>query len=170
MGTRICLLVPGRRGDVNWSRNGEPSGCISVQCETNSVRLIYRHSRFDDEWQSRDYLVGIEWTPCNYGGQRAWFRCPSKDCGRRVAVLYGGGIFACRYCHQLAYDSQREQPYDRALRRVQDIRERLGGSGSLAEPFPWKPKGMHWRTYNRLRLEAANAESCCWPNWVYRLV
>jgi hypothetical protein len=26
----------------------------------------------------------------------------------------------------------------------------LGGSGSLAESFPPKPKGMHWRTYWRL--------------------
>jgi len=115
------------------------------------------------------YPVSIEWTCCNYGGKRACFRCPGRGCGRRVAILYGRGIFACRHCHGLNYESQHEQPYDRALRRAQTIRERLGGSGSLAEPFPLKPKGMHWRTYQLLQIKAANAQSCCWPNWVYRL-
>ena|SRR5215472_6811256 len=72
--------------------------------------------------------------------------------------------------HGLAYDSQHEQPYDRALCRAQNIREGLGGSGSLAEPFPMKPKGMHWQTYSRLYLKAEAASRCSWPNWVYRLV
>ena len=51
-----------------------------------------------------DYRVGLEWTPCNYGGSRVWFRCPSSH--RRVAVIYGGKVFACRHCHRLAYDCQ----------------------------------------------------------------
>ncbi len=37
---------------------------------------------------------------------------------------------------------------------------RLGGSANLMEPFPWKPKGMHSRTYERLRLAATEAELC----------
>src|SRR5215813_7958538 len=28
----------------------------------------------------------------------------------------------------------------------------------IVDPFPEKPKGMHWRTYQRLQLEAARAE------------
>ncbi len=35
---------------------------------------------------------------------------------------------------------------------------KLGGSPSLADPFPDKPKGMWWRTYWRLRKEAEEAE------------
>jgi hypothetical protein len=32
------------------------------------------------------------------------------------------------------------------------VRERLGGHDlGIANPFPAKPKGMHWRRYNRLR-------------------
>ena len=72
------------------------------------------------------------------------------DDNRRVGILYGGAIFACRHCRRLAYESQHEQPYDRALRRTQNIRERLGASGN-------------WH------VKAQEAESRCWPNWVYRL-
>jgi hypothetical protein len=30
----------------------------------------------------------------------AAFICPAAGCGRRVAILYGGGNFACRHCYQ----------------------------------------------------------------------
>jgi hypothetical protein len=50
----------------------------------------------------------IERTPCNLGGSRHWFICPVVGCGRRVAILYGGGIFACRQCHRFAYASSRD--------------------------------------------------------------
>jgi hypothetical protein len=76
-----------------------------------------------------------------------------------VAILYGGSIFACRHCYQLAYDSQREQPYQRALSRAQAIWMKLGGSACTSDDFPPKPKGMHWRTYERLCLEAERAEA-----------
>ena len=32
----------------------------------------------------------------------------------------------------------------------------------MMEPLPWKPKGMHWATYERLRLQAAIAKSRSW--------
>ena len=46
----------------------------------------------------------------------------------------------------------------RALRRAQKIRERLGGSASMMEPFPEKPKGMHLKTYMRMCWEHHEAE------------
>ena len=49
---------------------------------------------------------------------------------------------------------KRMQRHERALAKAQAIRMKLGGSGSMAELFPLKPKGMHNRTYQRLRLEA----------------
>jgi hypothetical protein len=74
-------------------------------------------------------------------------------CGRRVAILYCRGIFVCRQCHNLNYQSQHEQAHDRALARVQKIRVQLGGHADLDFPFPSKPKWMHWRTYHRLSLK-----------------
>jgi hypothetical protein len=58
------------------------------------VILIYRHRSGDTEWKDEHYAVVR--TPCNLGGSRAWFICPAVGCWRRVAILYGGGIFACR--------------------------------------------------------------------------
>jgi hypothetical protein len=42
--------------------------------------------------------------------------------------------------------------------KAQKIRRRLGGSGNLLEPFPVKPKRMHWQTYLHLRQEGELAE------------
>ena len=89
---------------------------------------------------------------------------------RRVAVVYGGSIFACRHCYQLAYDSQREAAYSRALSRAQAIRMKLGGSPNMAEDFPDKPKGMHWRTYDLLCREAEDAQNRSCPPWLIRQI
>lgn len=70
-----------------------------------------------------------------------------------MAILYGGEIFACRHCHKLAYQSQREPGYDRAARRADKIRERLKWEPGILNGSGDKPKGMHWKTYHRLALQ-----------------
>jgi hypothetical protein len=80
-------------------------------------------------------------------------------CGQRVAKLHGPGrYFVCRYCYRLAYASQSESDWDRAVRRAGKIRERLGGNPDTAEPFPKRPKGMWQRTYSQLTERAFKAE------------
>jgi hypothetical protein len=80
-------------------------------------------------------------------------------CNRRVVILYGPGkYFLCRHCYDLRYESQREDKKDRALRRAQKIRTRLGGSANMLEPFPERPKRMHHDTYIRLRWKYHEAE------------
>jgi hypothetical protein len=122
--------------------------------------LLYRHRRgLGGEWEDVSEPIELAWTPCNFGGERPWFICPGTDCGRRVAVLYGPGrYFLCRHCYDLSYQSQRDNEMYRALHRAQDIRRRLGGSANMMEPFPEKPKGMHWKTYERLWWEHHEAE------------
>ena len=107
--------------------------------------------------------------PCEFGGNRPYFLCPGVvngiACGRRVIKLYGvGRYFLCRHCYRLVYASQREDDMDRAVRRARKIRVRLGGAPARAPLFPERPKGMWWRTYERLLAtalvseEAADAE------------
>ncbi len=137
---------------ITWTRNKQPDGTISIRPESHLVTLSYRHQRAGEDWKSKEYTVDLDRTACHYGGVRVWFRCPARGCGRRVAVLYGGGIFACRQCHGLAYDSQNESRSDRSDARAWAIRELCGGWGCLLDPV-LRPKGMHLRTFRRLESE-----------------
>lgn len=150
---RDGLLTPGQAFGWNWTRNGEKVASIQIQTEPDRVVLNYRSRSNGGEWQPMEYPVYIEWTGCNLGGRRAWFLCPAKGCGRRVAILFGGSIFACRHCHKLAYASQRETAYDRQARCADKIRERLNWEPGILNSNGRKPKGMHWQTYERLKAK-----------------
>lgn len=152
---RDGVLIPGYRFNSTWTRNGEPNGGINVIVNTDSVNLIYRHG--GDTGQDMNYPVMIDWTPCNYGGRRAWWRCPC--CGRRVALLYNGKMFACRHCQRLTYESTRAATDTRAFSRADKIRARLGWCAGVAFAPGDRPKGMHRQTYERWLLryyDAAN--------------
>lgn len=147
---RDGLLTPGRAFSWQWTRRGGIVASIRVRAEADRVTLNYRHRSGGKEWEDKDYSVQLNWTPCTYGGQRAWFVCPAVGCGRRVAILYSGCIFACRQCYRLAYPSQRETDDDRAARQADKVRERLGWVPGILNGAGGKPKGMRWQTFWRL--------------------
>jgi hypothetical protein len=77
------------------------------------------------------YAVPLEWTPCNFGGARPWFRCRcvigGRTCNRRARILYkavNSRYFACRECRRLSYRSRQTsrnwlyQGFDRAFRAL----------------------------------------------------
>lgn len=168
---RNGFLRPGSISFQRWSLRGEPYGSINLSAWDGHVVLSYRTRTHDsEEWKHKEYSVLLEWTRCNYGGERAWFRCPVANCGRRVAILYGGSLFACRHCYNLAYDSQNETRHGRMLLKAQAIRQKLGGTPCVGDEFPQKPKGMHWRTYYRLGQKSEEAENQSWPPWVYKMM
>jgi len=140
-------------GSWQWTRDGETVASIQMQAAQDCVILIYRHRRGSGEWKDEQYPVRIVRTPCNIGGERPWFICPVVGCGRRVAILYGGGIFACRHCYQLAYASAREDVGDRAARRADRLRARLGWEPGILNGNGGKPKWMRRRTFERLATE-----------------
>ena len=71
-----------------------------------------------------------------------------------MAILYlGGSIFACRHCYQLAYQCQREAGYDRAARKADRIRDKLGWEPGILNGNGWKPKGIHWKTFEQLTAQ-----------------
>jgi len=166
---RDGLLTQGRAFGWHWTRNGEDVASIQIRTEADRVILDYRSRSNGGEWQPLEYPVYLDWTLCTYGGRRAWFRCPGQGCGRRVAILYGGSIFACRHCHRLAYACQREKDDDRAMRRADTIRQRLGWGAGIANPPGEKPKGMHWRTYIRLLRQYHAFASASWEGVAKRL-
>jgi hypothetical protein len=151
---RDGLLTPNQFFGWQWSRHGDIVASITVRTEPDRVILTYRQRNGGKEWEDKSYPVYLDRTACNLGGERPWFLCPAHGCGRRVAILYGGSIFACRHCYQLAYPSQRETDYDRAARRAERIRNKLGWEPGILNPKGWqKPKGMHWSTFERLNKE-----------------
>jgi hypothetical protein len=148
---RKNLLNVGSSCTLSWSRGGKQTGSIKLWYELNHIRLVYRHRPHGSEWQDVDERVPLAETVTSFGGTRQWFVCLS--CRRRCRVLYGGGRFRCRMCHGLKYETQYEPAFARAATRALKIRERLGGKGGIDDPFPPKPKGMHRKTYERLRAE-----------------
>ena len=136
---------------------------INLRAETDRLHLTYRVRMGGGQWEDVAETVRIVRIACRFGGARPYFICPGVvngiACGRRVAKLHGPGrYFLCRHCYRLRHASQIEDPLDRALRRANKIRQRLGGEPGMAAPFPGKPKGMWRRTYDRLRKQAFEAE------------
>jgi hypothetical protein len=151
-------LRPGNFGLVSYYRGNEQANSIFFRMETDHMNLNYRHLPHGGEWKKVDQTVSFDRTPCNYGGHRTWFLCP--ECSKRVAVLYGvGSHFFCRHCYDLTYSSQQESRAVRLMKKARKIRERMGGSCNLLDPFPDKPKNMHWKTYRLLREKAERAKT-----------
>jgi len=160
---RAGCLRTGWWGGWQWTRDSEKVASINLRAEAERLHLSYRVRIGGGEWEEVAEIVRIVRVPCRLGGARPYFLCPGVvngvNCGRRVARLHGPGrYFLCRHCYRLAHASQSESRWDRALRRANKIRQRLGGAPGMAAPFPARPKGMWQRTYERLREETFEAE------------
>ena len=145
---RAGRLKAGESCTWSWTWGIDSVARINLQVGDDVVTLRYRVTDPFGESREYSYPVRIEWTPCNYGGRRAWWLCP--DCGRRVAVLYGGRRYACRHCHDLTYKSTRTAPGSEFYARANKVRARLGWGGGIASPMGGRKKGMHATTYLRL--------------------
>jgi hypothetical protein len=159
------LVRPGARVDCEL-RFFLDDDQIDIRCEAHVggpegsfVRLRYAMT---DYWTGEEIEIDDEiflaTTRPPFGGLRWWFVCPRLS--RKVRKLYlplGGRHFRSRRAYGLAYASQRETVYDRAMRRTRKLCLRLGGDPA-DEEYPNKPKRMRWTTYNRLmdKLVAAD--------------
>jgi hypothetical protein len=120
-----------------------------------SANLEGKHGWLRIQLGALDQQIWLKRTPRPYGGGQWYFRCPvtSGDC----TVLWmpsGARKFASRkaWGRQVAYSSQFQTRYDRALTAAQRIRANLGGPdwAGIDETDPPKPKWMRWRTYEHL--------------------
>jgi len=153
--------IPGVRGRVTWSRDrrfGEGSeqvASLTVVCTSKQqLRLVYTYGGDED----LNYPVTLDWTEPHFGGERPWFLCPAKGCGRRCAILYGGRLFLCRECHDLAYPRENKSGsrWKVARHNLYKVAEKLDVDTSEPMLMPWtpdRPKGMHQTTYADLLSE-----------------
>ncbi len=140
---------------VQWSRGGWWSeSAVSVVLWSRTDALIL-YSADGDQVSER---IGLDSTPCNYGGRRWWWLCPM--CGQRRAILYLlSERFECRTCCGLTYTTSQVSRWIRHTRKSSRIRHRLGCG--VGEPLR-KPAGMHWRTFERLLAEYRAANAAAW--------
>ena len=149
---RDSCLKNGWYGTTTWSRNGVKISSIIMRASTESLHLSYCTEEYGTVYQS----LAIERLPCRFGGSRAYFRC---KCSKRVVKLYSAGKnFRCRHCYRLPYSSKNESQLNRAIRHRNKQRRRLSGNIGLEASMAQKPKGMWWRTYQRLQERAYEAE------------
>lgn len=91
-------------------------------------------------------LIHFNLTPCNFGGNRAWFVCP--HCVKNRSRLYFKNLdFQCGFCLNIPYRCQNEKQWDRLLRKREKISIKLGRTHEK------KPPNMHWKTYSSLLNE-----------------
>lgn len=123
----------------------------SVSWALTDAALSISYSRAEDDGRRHGHVDrhSITTTEAGFGGLRQWLVCP---CGRRCRVVYVQSYGTrCRRCYRLGYQSQRESVSTRSATMARKLITRVGGDDSWDyEEFPDKPKGMHWRTYQRL--------------------
>jgi hypothetical protein len=145
---REKLLEVGCQTTITWSRNRTKTGSVGLTILSGGIRLVYRTRCSGGDWEDINDFIRFVWTATQFGGERRWFQCPS--CEQRCRIIYGGSYFRCRRCFGLRYETQYEPGFARAATAALKVRDRLGSRGGIDEPFPPKPKGMHWKTYERL--------------------
>jgi hypothetical protein len=95
--------------------------------------------------------------PRHFGGQQWYFLCPVTN--RKCSVVWlppGASRFCSRQAwgRQVAYSTQFESPFDRAITARQKVKLRLIGDLDPREwELPPKPKWMRRHTYDRLAEE-----------------
>lgn len=132
-------------GTVEWNCGGKKSGSLGILIRGYILELIYNHNGADVR-----QAITLEAQPCYFGGRRFYFQCP--HCGDRCSqLMFGQYRFACRKCNQGQYRSQCDDACGRSWGRTRAIQEKLGYKGDNGHLCPQKPKGMHYKTFEKLR-------------------
>lgn len=136
-----------------WNTGG------TVQVDTRNQELVLlKYSTAQDE--PREYAIRLEAISQHLGGKRDWFICPSVRCNRRCKTLYlRRGYFLCRKCQRLGYVTEQATKSDYPYHQINKIRARLSWTPGYLNGHEAKPKGMHWKTFQRL-VEQHEIRAC----------
>jgi hypothetical protein len=115
--SKMGCLRPGWSGACQWTDGNS----INLRAEAERLHLHYKVRVGGGGWEDMVETIPIVHARCRFGGSRAYFICPGPrngtDCGRRITKLHlSARYFLCRHCNKLAYASQYEQRWQRALR------------------------------------------------------
>jgi hypothetical protein len=136
---------------IRWTSNlsGEiAKGCITIAKEGDDrafLRIVM--GKLD---QRLDLIAQAR----HFGGQQWYFRCPVTS--RKCSVVWmppGASRFCSRQAwgKRVAYSTQFESPFDRAISAREKLKSRLIGDLNPRDwDLPPKPKWMRWPTYERL--------------------
>lgn len=109
-----------KSGTLNWSRNGNPTGSISIRVNTHSeqqyIELDYKYRD-----KPRNYKVYLTSTPSNLNRGEIWyFICPQTK--KRCRKLYSiGGYFLHREAFNgCMYETQTQSKKNRDLFKIID--------------------------------------------------
>lgn len=143
---------------VTWSMNGIVQLDLKVRYEKGILHLRdATASGSPDSDRYRQQIEVITRTPA-VGGQTKLFKCPC--CYKaRVHLYLHDPFFICRECAGLTYKSKRERNPVRAFRRWDKLSKKLGGIKMDQWCCAQKPKGMHQKTFERLKQEIHEVES-----------
>ena len=142
-------------GSWCWKRHGETVSSVGYHAtlgeESGSLTLNYS-SGDDAERQSITCTLQLVTLPRHYGGRIWYFVCPYT--GKRARKLYKWARIDW-FCHRTAikpkptYACQRVGGSDRIMAQRWALRRKLGDDYSDLFGEPYKPKWMHWRTFER---------------------
>lgn len=124
------------RGSITLGRDGENRGFLRIVIGKLDQRL--------------DLIA----QPRHFGGHQWYFTCPVT--GKSCSVVWmppGADRFCSRQAwgKQVAYSTQFETPFDRAITAREKSKSRLIGDLDRRQwELPPKPKWMRWHTYERL--------------------
>lgn len=152
---RTKRVVPGHwtSGTLHWNCGGKSVGSISYVArledpEASELQLTYWRGEAGDR-ERVEQRIRLVFTEPNYGGRRWWMICPFR--GHRVGKLYlpaWGDRFAGRRASRLGYQSQRVAQRDRSFEKLFRLQRKLGSEQGWEAPL-LRPKGMHWKTFER---------------------
>jgi hypothetical protein len=151
--------------DVCWPGDSQPYSVCTQW--TSNIRgefagaLITIQKEGDDRGYLSLDLVGrfeqrldVIAQPRHFGGQQWYFVCPVTH--KKCSVVWlppGADRFGSRQAwgKQVAYATQFEAPFNRAISAREKVKSRLIGDLNPREwDLPPKPKWMRWDTYERL--------------------
>ena len=160
---RSGLFRDGQRGTVSWKNEHQTETSIAVMGGRRSIELEYKGKPKDGaSWSHYRERFGVDWSERHFGGAQAYLTC--RGCSKRARFLYLARFrFRCRACHGLVHASSQERPGDRATRKNQKLRAKIGAPLGLGD-IVLRPKGMHHSTFSKYIERICEAEQEVWDD------